>query len=398
MRIRRFVRMLSALLLLSAAVSGFPSRDAAAEEQIFASFALADSGTGKEFFNVIRNSEPSQLVVFRTADGEWMRLPDHVRRIWDQSVNGCYVVPAYALSPSPLTDACYDAAKDELVYTTLFEHSPSGKWGLKRIAFYQPIDPSAQQTAWPHSVIHYGYGPYGMQKQELLLLRNNATGEIRQIAASSTYPIYRWLKDGTLLLQRFSETERQNELVRINPATGEARRLMLGTLRGYNAERNWLLYVINEPSRTLRIFDFGTGTTRLAKEDEVALFYPDSGASKPEEPAFPKDLDIGALPVADTGLRYDHAASLTLDGADIPLPFAFVGLDGETYTPLRPLVDRGWTIRQEPLDKGFEYAVRSERGELRLNRSNSITLNDRLYIPLRLIESLGHEAELKWIR
>jgi hypothetical protein len=388
--------MLSAVLLLSVAFSGYPARDTAAAEHRFVAFALSDSGTGKVFFNVIRNAEPGQLVVFRTADGEWMRLPDHIRSIWVQSVNGCYGVPSYALSPSPFTDACYDPAKDELVYTTLFEHSPSGKWGLKRIAFYRPFDPAAQQTARPHSVIHYGYGPYGMQKQEILLLRNNATGEIRQIAESSTYPIYVWLKDGTLLLQQFSETDRQNELVRIHPATGETKRFMLGSLRGYNAELGWLLYVINEPSRTLRIYDFAAGKSRLATADEIGLFYPPADAPKREEPSFPGDLDIDALPVADTRLRTDVAATLTLDGADIPLPFAFVGLDGETYVPLRPLVDRGWTIRQEPLDRGFEYAVRSDRGELRVNRSNSYALNDRLYIPIRLIESLGHTAELKW--
>lgn len=390
--------MLCALLLLSAATVGYLSREAAAAEEMFASFALADPGTGKVFFNVIRNAEPRQIVVFRTADGEWMRLPDHVRSLWVQSANGCYRVPAHALSPSPMTDACYDAAKDELVYTTFFEQSPSGKWGLKDFTFYQPYDPSTLLTDRPQPVIHYGYGPYAMHKQVVLMMRNNATGEIRQLVASDTYPVYRWLKDGTLLLQRFSETDRQNELVRVNPATGEMKRFMLGSLRGYNAERNWLLYVINEPSRTLRIYDFGTGTSRPAKEDEAALFYPDSAASKPEEPAFPQDLDIDSLPVASTGLRTDDAATLTLDGADIPLPFAFIGMDGETYVPLRPLVDRGWTIRQEPLERGFEYAVRSDRGELRLNRGNSISLNDRLYVPIRLIESLGHEAKLKWIR
>lgn len=396
MRSKSFVRLLSALLALSVATAGYPLRDAAAAEKFFARHAYTDPSTGEVFFDVIRNSEPYQLVVFRTADGEWMRLPDGVRGIGLDDRTGCVRVSTYS---APFHDVCYDAAADALVYTTAFEPSPSGKWGLKIVSFYESYVPTNVHTSTPQPSIHYG--SHTSQKQHLLLLKNNATGEIRQLAISDRYPDYRWLADGTLLLERFSETARQNELVRINPATGEAKRFMLASLRGYNAEHNLLLYVMNEPSRKLRIYDFRTGKSRLAKEDEEKLFYPDFGTpgDKEAEPVLPADLDLDALPVAETGIREEHAAVLTLDGADIPLPFAFAGLDGETYVPLRPLVDRGWTLRKEPLaEGGHDYIVESERGSLRLNRANSMALNDRLYIPIRLIRSLGHEAGLKWNR
>jgi hypothetical protein len=394
MRLKTCIRMLSALLMLSVAAV-FGLREAVAAD-IYARHAHTDPGSGKVFFNVLRGSPAVQLVVFRTAEGEWMRLPDMVRNVGYDAGSGCIRVSSYSLMPLPFADACYDAAKDELVYTTLYEPSPSGKWGLKTIIFYEPYDLSEQQTGWPHSLIHYG--SHTLQKKETLLLKNNVTGEIRQLVRSSKYPVHRWLADGTLLLQQFSETDRQNELVRIHPATGEMKRLLPGSLYGYNAEHNLLLYVINEPSRRLRIYDFRTGESRLAKEGEAALFYPETDVPREvgEAPSLPEDLDIDALPVAHPEIRYDHAAVMTLDGSEVPLPFAFVGLDGETYVPLRPLIDRGWTLRQEPLDRGFEYVVETGRGSFRLNRTNSISLNDRLYVPIRLIESLGHEAELKW--
>ncbi|REK56169.1 MAG: hypothetical protein C6W55_08270 [Thermobacillus sp.] len=396
MRSKSFVRLLSALLALSVATAGYPLRDAAAAEKFFARHAYTDPSTGEVFFDVIRNSEPYQLVVFRTADGEWMRLPDGVRGIGLDDRTGCVRVSTYS---APFHDVCYDAAADALVYTTAFEPSPSGKWGLKIVSFYESCVPTNVHTSTPQSSIHYG--SHTSQKQHLLLLKNNATGEIRQLAISDRYPDYRWLADGTLLLQKFSETDRQNELVRINPATGEAKRFMLASLRGYNAENNLLLYVMNEPSRKLRIYDFRTGKSRLAKEGETELFYPETEVSReerPEPPSLPEDLDLDALPVADTGIRHDYAAVLTLDGADVQLPFAYVGLDGEAYVPLKPFVARGWTTRQESSDGGHEYVVDTGRGELRLNRANSISLNDRLYLQLRLIRSLGHEAELRWLR
>ncbi|AGA57161.1 hypothetical protein Theco_0975 [Thermobacillus composti KWC4] len=396
MRSKSFVRLLSALLALSVATAGYPLRDAAAAEKFFARHAYTDPSTGEVFFDVIRNSEPYQLVVFRTADGEWMRLPDGVRGIGLDDRTGCVRVSTYS---APFHDVCYDAAADALVYTTAFEPSPSGKWGLKIVSFYESYVPTNVHTSTPQPSIHYG--SHTSQKQHLLLLKNNATGEIRQLAISDRYPDYRWLADGTLLLERFSETARQNELVRINPATGEAKRFMLASLRGYNAEHNLLLYVMNEPSRKLRIYDFRTGKSRLAKEGETELFYPETEVSReerPEPPSLPEDLDLDALPVAGTGIRHDYAAVLTLDGADVQLPFAYVGLDGETYVPLKPFVARGWTMRQESSDGGHEYVVDTGRGELRLNRANSISLNDRLYLQLRLIRSLGHEAELRWLR
>lgn len=385
--------------LTSAAGTGLTptGAHAAAGEPYQADYVYTDSRTGEVFFNVYRGAE--SFVVFRTADGEWMRLPDGIARLWSGSESGCAFLFAYPPHPEQYFNACYDAEADEVVYHTEFAPSPNGKWGLKIVPYYEPFDPANGQTSYPGSIIRYTSRT--IQKKETVLLRNNATGEIRQLAVSTSAIPYRWLADGTLLLQKFSETDRQNELVRINPATGEAKRFMLGSMRGYNAERNLLLYVINEPERRLRIYDFRAGKSRLAKEGETELFYPETEVSReerPEPPSLPEDLDLDALPVAGTGIRHDYAAVLTLDGADVQLPFAYVGLDGETYVPLKPFVARGWTMRQESSDGGHEYVVDTGRGELRLNRANSISLNDRLYLQLRLIRSLGHEAELRWLR
>ena len=366
---------------------------AAAGEPYQADYVYTDPRTGEAFFNVYRGGE--RFVVFRTADGDWMRLPDAILSLWSDFDGGCASFWAYPPLPEQYHNVCYDAAADEVVYTAWFTPSPSGKWGLKFIASYEMFDPADEPSSYPGSIIHYTSRT--IQKKETVLLRNNATGEIRQLAVSTSAMPYRWLADGTLLLQKFSETDRQNELVRINPATGEAKRFMLGSMRGYNAERNLLLYVMNEPERRLRIYDFRAGKSRLAKEGETELFYPETGVSRVEEaepPSLPKDLDLDSLPVADTGYRQEHVAVLTLDGADIPLPFAFVGLDGETYVPLRPLVERGWTMERE--DEA--YVVGTGRGELRLNRDNGISLNDRLYLPIGLIQTLGHDVEWRWLR
>jgi len=389
MRAKWLVRLLSVAILASVLTAVSPLREAAADRAA-ARYVYTDPATGKVFFNVYLDSGP--IVVYRTADGEWMRLPDFVDTVWPDSGSGCLRASAFPPQGEMYGGGfCYDAAADELVHTAAFESSPSGKWGLKTVIYYRPHVPPEQQPA-----IHYG--SFATLKQAILFLRDNTTGEIRQLVTGDRTLVYYWLKDGTLLLQRFSETDRQNELVRIHPATGETKRVLLGSLRGYNAERDWLLYVLNEPSRTLRILDIATGKSRVAAEDEIRLFYPESDAPKPEEPSFPDDLDIGALPVADTGLRQEFVAALTLDGREAKLPFAFVGLDGETYVPVRALIESGWTMRQVPLDNGYEFALRSDRGELKLNRTNSMSLNERLYVPIRLIASLGHVAELKWMR
>jgi hypothetical protein len=377
------VWMLATLLLLSAS-AGYGVREAAAAEPYTAHYAYTDPRTGEVFFNVIRDVKPyRQHVVFRAADGQWMRLPDDVTQIWSDGSTGCARVGDFLLQPAPFHDACYDAAADELVYTSMFTPSPSGKWGLKIITFFEP-------TSQPNAI----------GKKVVVMLKNNATGAIRQILESSHHPSYTWLPDGTLALERFSETERQNEIVRINPATGETKRLMLGSLRADATKDGLLLYVKNEPSRPFRIYDYRTGKSRLAKEGEAeALFFADSGPRDGGEPSMPANLDLDALPIAETGIRQEDAAALKLDNGEVPLPFAFIGLDGETYVPLKPLLDRGWTLAKEAVPEGgHAFVVRSGRGEVRLHRGNSTTLEDRLYVPIRLLQTLGHEAELKWNR
>jgi len=399
LRSKFFVRVLSFLLVLSAATAGYPFRDAASADgdDFYAYREYTDPRTGESFFHVSAYSdsgEPVSAIVFRTADGEWRRLPDAVQQIWGESEAGCVRINPYWLQPAPFLDACYDTAADELVYTAMFEPSPSGKWGLKTILFHE-TSADLRQSSEPHPSVPYG--SYIHEKKGALMLKNYATGEIRLVGITGIIPDDVWLPDGTLALVRYNETERIHELVRINPATGETKRLFSGLLRRYNEELGLLLYVLKDE---WFIYDYRTGKSRPYREEEDdRLFSRPAPPAREVPPPSPDDFELAALPVAGTELREKSAAVLTLDGADIPLPFAFAGLNGEPYVPLRPLVDRGWTLRKEPLaEGGHDYIVESERGSLRLNRANSMALNDRLYLQLRLIRSLGHEAELRWLR
>lgn len=399
MRSKALCRILCALLFLSVAPSGLNGGDAAGAEagDFYAHYIFTDARTGESFYEVTLFLNPREFVsaiVFRTADGEWLRLPDGVRQFPGESEAGCVRVNPYWLRPAPFLDACYDAAADELVYTAMFEPSPSGKWGLKTIRFYETADDPLSASD-PHPSIPYGSRI--LAKKGALMLKNYATGEIRLAGITGVHPDYVWLPDGTLALSRYSEADREYELVRIHPATGEAKRLFAGLLRGYNAEQGLLRYV--DAKGEWYVHDVRAGKSRPYREAEDAKLF--SGSVPPDRPAplpAPVDFDLTALPVAETVTREKPVAALTLDGREIPLPFAFVGLDGETYVPLRPLVDRGWTLTWEPLaGGGHEFVAESERGGLRLNRANSMALDDRLYVRLGLIRSLGHEAELKWL-
>ena len=390
MRSKLFLWLMS--LCLIAASSGFVCRDAAGAEPVSADHAYTDPRTGAAFFDVYLGG--GHFVVLRTADGEWRRLPDAVQQIWGESEAGCVRINPYWLQPQPFLDACYDAEADELVYTAMFEPSPSGKWGLKTILFHE-TSAELRQSSEPHPPVPYGSFIHG--KKGALMLKNYATGEIRLIGVTGILPDYEWLPDGTLALVRYNEAERVHELARVHPATGETKRLFSGLLRNYNEELGLLLYVHKDE---WFIYDYRTGKSRPYRaEEDGRLFARPVPPAREVPPPSPEAFDYAALPVAGTELREKSAAVLTLDSAEVRLPFAFVGLDGETYVPLRPLVDRGWTWRRETLaGGGHEFVVETERGELRLNRANSMALNDRLYLSIDLIQSLGHDVEWRWLR
>lgn len=387
--------LLCGLLIAAAGFGMMRSEAHAAAAPFYAYYAYTDPRTGEAFFNIHRDAE--YFVVFRTADGEWIRLPETVHSIGSGSGEGCVIVSARILQQVPVYDICYDAAADELIHTAVFQPSPSGKWSLKHVSLLGYMDAERPTGPAGGSIL---YGTRGIPAQSALLVKDSARGVVRQIYGSSGFRRSDWLPDGTLLVEQFSETERQNELVRVNPATGETNRILLGSLRGYNKELGLLLCVKNEPSRTLRIYDLLTGQFRLAEEGEAdALFYDLIKQERLKEPSVPKDLDLDALPVADTGIRQEHGAALALDGSEIPLPFAFIGSDGETYVPLRPLAELGWTMRREVFPGGgHEYVVETDRGSLVVNPGNSVAMNGHIFIKLALIRSLGHDAELKWQR
>ncbi|WP_309120631.1 hypothetical protein [Paenibacillus sp.] len=390
LRRRPFAAMLAASIAALVLVPG--AADAESKTETFALHAFTHPKTGESFFNVFLHRPGGETVdrrvIFKTPNGEWKRLPEAVH-----GTGAVYGGNAYVWVNDPTSPAFdgiyYDAATDELVAGELYETSPNGKFGLRYVMYYE-LAPAER-----------GYAPgYWQSKRIAVFAKNKQNGVLRQIAVEREWPNLRWLPDGTLLQQRYSEQEKQNEVVRIDPDTGIAERIALASLRAYDEELGLMLYAYNEPERKLYIYDFHEGTSRPARAGEKEeLFRIEHAESSPERPEAPADLDVDALPVAETGFRRNDEAMLRIDGQDVPLPYAYFGVDRKLYLPIRPIADAfGWGIERNGAKPEYEYTISTkDGGSIVVDRANSSILNFRLFVDAADIRALYGDLTIDWI-
>lgn len=374
-----------------AAAAGGPANEAAAYR---AYYSYTDGRTGESFYDLAifrEDGNSDSRVLMRDAAGAWALLPEAVSGL--AAPTGSEYAAAY-LKPGSLSTfdgAYYDAKTDTLVDGNLYVRSPNGKWGFKSIISYD-MESSPD-------------GGYRTQKMIHVLMKSNLNGVIREIGVYPSQPEYFWLPDGSLLEQRYSEADRQNEVVRIDPASGQAKRLVLGSLRAYENGAATFLFARNEPARTPLKYDLATGRIAAADAKEAAERIGkfrnrrsgDGGAAQPEPPAVPADLDLDALPVAPTAERAQTEGTVLTGGLRIPVPYLFYGLDGRLYVPVRPLAAAlGWKVDVTP-GQHDKYEIGTGQKTLTADKSNSIIFDGRLFVRLEDVRAAGYpDIGIEW--
>jgi hypothetical protein len=396
---RRGIIVRAALAAAAAATltAGTAAYAAPAVTDIQYQYVYTDAGTGETFFNVMENMDDNTWkgrVIIQTKDGQWETLSDEIAGL-SQPIQSPYAaIYSQGQSLKRFDDAYYDPEAGELVTGSLYQNSPSGKWGFKYILHFDKFPAEG------------GYSKgYGYIKRVAVLLKNKKNGVIRQIGDLPSLPQYFWLPDGSLMEQRFSEADRQNEIVRIDPDDGQAKRLILGSLEAYSSGQNEILFTRNEPTRKQQIYDFRTGKIRLAGKGEAAALmesYQSAQASpggKPDAPEVPADLDIDALPVTATSSRQLSEANVLVDGKTIPVPYSFFGLDRKLYVPIQPIAQAlGWKLTDLPGDE-YSYSIKTGHQELLVDKTNSLMYNSRLFVRMDAIQAAGYtNAGIQWIQ
>ncbi|NBD27900.1 hypothetical protein [Paenibacillus glycinis] len=396
---RRGIMVRAALAAAAAATlaSGTAAYAAPTVTDIQFHYVYTNAGTGDTFFNVMENRSDSTWkgrVLLQTKDGQWEMLPDEIAGL-SQPIQSPYAaIYSQVQSLKRFDDAYYDPDSAELVTGSLYQNSPSGKWGLKYILHFDKFPAEG------------GYSKgYGYAKRVAVLLKNNQNGVIRQIGDLPFMPQYFWLPDGSLMEQRFSKEDRQNEIVRINPDNGLAKRLILGSLEAYSNGQNEILFARNESTRTPQIYDFRTGKTRLAGKNEAnALMESYQSAQtntsgKPDAPAVPADLDIDALPVMTTTSRQLSEANVLVDDKTISVPYSFFGLDSKLYVPIQPIAQAlGWKVTDVPGNE-YSFSIKTSHRELLADKTNSLMYNSRLFVRIDAIRAAGYtNTGIQWIQ
>lgn len=331
-------------------------------------------------------------VIYKESQGEWHALPDrYLYTYWDRSAGRPDLLDSQDLSN--IQQLAYDPSTDTVVRQVVFDTPGNESYGLLQ----------TKMMVLPRKV----NGSVGTTAGSLLMLKNYSNGEIREIGESEHGFFTLWLDDGKLLVARYSEEAKQNEIVKIDPATGQTTRLLLASIWGYNEAGKKLMIAYNEPTRRLWLYNIEDGTLHAASKQEIDSFYSSSSgssssaaASIPEEPADqpPSDLQPQQLPVTATTDTAVNEAEVTFNGTTVKLPFAFRS-GGTTFLPVRPLADASvCKVVQTKTAGSSYYTLTGPTGSVKIRSEESVMLGYRLYVTTDQLKSIGLKPErLAWI-
>lgn len=354
-----------------------------------------DASTGRSYYRAYTYDKQAGFmgrVIYQDDQGEWHALPDrYLNTYWDISSGRPMLVDGQDVSG--LQRLSYDPSTNSVSRQTVFEKNKSGRFGLLQ----------TKTMPLPHTVNGY----MTASSRSLLMLKNFGSGEIREIGESEHSFFTAWLDDGSLLVERYSEEAKQNEIVKIDPSSGKAVRLLLASVWGYNKAGKKLAFAYDEPERRLWIYNLVDGTRHLASKQEIDAFYgssseaesSSSSASRPQEPtaAPPADLQPQLLPVTPTADTTVNEAEIAVNGTNAKLPLAFKS-GGVTFLPVRPLADASLCKIEQTKSAGSSYfTLTGPSGSLKIGNEDSMMLGYRLYVSTEQLKSVGLIPErLTW--
>lgn len=361
-------RFLLFCLIISAVILNFASVSLAKSEYNVRNSFL-DEKTNSKFFVLEGN-----IVLFETNDGNWFRLGEKVPSFYkdpDLSHPSIGYIKGY---PFDYSQFYFDVSKKNIYKGNQYYKSPNNKWGYinKRYSISKKVE-----GGWQSWNVHS------------IFLKNMENGEIEEILESNKSVFVKWTKDNKLLICRYSNKERQKEILIYKPEEKTLKQLTLGSLYYFLPEKNLVLFAKNEPQRKPWILTVNDGKERLVTDHkEVENIYKQSSNYKKLE--LPTDFEIESVKILNPSIETKFEYNLEIENKVIPVSFIFKK-GNKTYLPIRPLME-GLNLQVEclnPDQTNYKYKVTYGDKSIVLSNQNSIIYLWRLYVTEKELEDLG---------
>ncbi len=335
-----------------------------------------DEKTGSVYYNVSGHdgNEYWNVIVERKSDGSlsrWGEGFDWVSHWNPKDEPNVQVSYNFEMEQQP---SYYNWTDDTVREGLNFMLSPSGKWAFVEQSHYRtPGD-----------------------KRYVYWMRNTKTGEIVEWHESYGYARAAWTTDNKIILKRYNEQERQNEVVTYDPASKKWEQVLLGTLYVYDIKSNQMVYVKNEPTRQELVYDLGTKKSRpFVDEKERKLLFAASQLDYEQQPKLDENLDVWKLPVRPVAVIKDFLHTVHIGGQEAPVPYVFSS-QGIQWIPMRELAQKlHWQVKLEPpkdqvTKPRYRYTIQVDSRQIILTPDNSRIMNDRVFLTQAQLKTLGY--------
>ncbi|OKP84383.1 hypothetical protein [Paenibacillus sp. P32E] len=340
-----------------------------------------DEVKGIELYSVsqLNGDHFDSAVIARQADGSYAKWQEPFHS-FVQDGSGLLRLSGY---DDPEQSYVYDVKKETIIRKTPYTVSPDGKWGYlerSRYLFVPGVKPYSGHVA----------------KIRDYYLKNMQTRAVSIYNSTERRFDAFWLNGHTLLENGYLETAKQNVIRTYDPATGERKELLKGSLYNWNRAKGILLYVKNEPQRLPWIYDLKTGTSRLLDgNSEMKALFPYT--TPPLVSKLPQEIAVNELPVIQVPVLQENEYFVNVDGTSIGIPAAFAK-EGVTWIPVKPLAAAlGWSLLLQPQltsykAASYQYELTNRNASLVLTPSNSFITGGRMYLTREQLKQLGYSS------
>lgn len=366
-------KVLLICLMLFAFLSSF-SNVSMAKSNYKVWHSFLDEKTNSKFFSLEGN-----IVVFETNDGNWFSFREKITSIYKEPDLNHPSLGYLIGYPFDFSRFYFDVSKKTIYRGNQYYTSPNTKWGYVENMY----------GAWGYVDDIY-YGGWQNRFTHDVLLKNMVSGEVEQILESNASSYFvRWTNDNKLLICRYSNQEKQKEILIYNPEAKTLKRLTLGTINLFLPEKDTLLFVKNEFQRKPWILTLKDGKERLVTDNkEVEKLYKQNSDYKKLE--LPATFDLKNAKNFEPLIRTNFEHNLKIKNIDVPVPMVFKKAN-KTYIPIRPLM-QGINLKVNclnPKQDNYKYKLVYGKKSLELTSKNSIIYLWRLYVTEKELNTLG---------
>lgn len=341
------------------------------KSDLIVSRSFHDEFTGNDFFNLQMN----KTIYFNNTDKKWYQIDGNFRFIFMYKGDRYPEVSDVPGQAFDFSTYFLDVNKKRIFKGNNYNISPDGKWGFLQKRYSWSIK---TQEGWYQSWDVHG-----------ILIKNFSNGNIEQPFESVHWINIRWINDNTLLICKYSNDAKQNEIGIYYPKSKTYKRIVLGTLNEYFDKTNLIYFVKNELSRRPWILDLNSNKERLIAEySEIEKLRAD--VINQPDPTLPKKLDPKNIKPLKFTFEEQYEHKLIVNGQTIKIPYIFKK-NHKTFIPLRPLF-KPLNIKYKiinPSQENYQYELVYNGKKFIINRNNSIIYQWRLYLTPQTLNSIG---------